>query len=100
MQTFVRKKLEIIVEAPHLKRVEQLLDGAGVRVYTVFDGREGKGLATGWTEDAEPHDQRLIVAICSADAAEAVFQGLSTLFQRYPGVVYASDVEVLRAERF
>jgi hypothetical protein len=36
MQTDSRKKLEIIVEAPTLRRVEAFLGGGGVRGWTVL----------------------------------------------------------------
>lgn len=102
MQTHTRKKLELIVEAAILKRTEQILVECGVHVFTVIDGREGRGLAGRW-DDANVADalsQRMIVAVTTAEAAEKVFARMAELFQRYPGVIYASDVEVLRAERF
>lgn len=98
MQTHTRKKLEIIVEAAALKRAEQILIESGVHVFTVLDGREGRGLSGRWEDPAL--EQRLIVAVAAADVAEKVAARLVELFERYPGVLFASDVEVLRAERF
>lgn len=102
MQTHSRKKLEILVEAPILKKVEDILDACGVHVFSVFDGREGRGLSGRWTDQnvADALDQRLVWAIMGEDVAEAVVSRLATLFQRFPGVVVVSDVAVLRAERF
>lgn len=100
MQTHRRKKIEMIVEAPLLRRAEEILEASGVRVYTVFDGREGQGLSAQAVQSAEPADQRLIVAIATDEAAEAVFTAMAGLFKRYPGVIWSSDVEVMRAERF
>jgi nitrogen regulatory protein PII len=102
MQTHPRKKLEILVEAPILKRVEEILDACGVHVFSVFDGREGRGLSGRWTDEsvADALDQRLVWAVCSDEAATKVVERLAALFQRYPGVVVVSDVAVLRAERF
>lgn len=102
MLTHTRKKLEILVEAPILKTVEGILDAAGVHVYSVFDGREGRGLSGRWTDQsvADALDQRLVWCVTSQEAATKVIERLAQLFERYPGVVVASDVEVLRAERF
>jgi nitrogen regulatory protein PII len=102
MQTHTRKKLEILVEAPILKRVEEILEACGVHVFSVFDGREGRGLSGRWTDQAvaDALDQRLVWAVMTQEAAEQVVERLAVLFQRYPGVVVVSAVEVLRAERF
>lgn len=98
MQTHARKKLEIIVEAAALKRAEQILIEAGVHVFTVLVGYESRGLSDRWEDPAL--EQRLIVAVTTADIAERVAERLVDLFKRYPGVLFTSDVEVLRAERF
>lgn len=102
MQTHSRKRLEIWIEAPLLKRAEDILEKAGVSVFAVFDGREGKGLSGAWSDAGlkDVHDMRLIAAIMSDEAAEAVCLEMAALFARYPGIVVLSDVQVMRAERF
>lgn len=102
MQTYRRRKLEIIVESAILKRTEAVLTECGVHVFTVLDGREGRGLAGRWEDEnvADALEQRMIVAVTTAEAAEKVFIRMAEIFARYPGVIYASDVDVLRAERF
>lgn len=102
MQTHPRKRLEIWIEAPLLKRTEDILEKAGVSVFAVFDGREGKGLSGAWSDAGlkDVHDMRLVAAIMSEAAAETVCAQMAGLFQRYPGVVVLSDVQVMRAERF
>jgi nitrogen regulatory protein PII len=102
MQKHTRKKLEIIIESAILKRTEAILSECGVHVFTVFDGREGRGLAGRWDDEnvADALEQRLIIAVTTAEAADKVFEKMAAVFQRYPGVIYASDVEVMRVERF
>lgn len=102
MQTTPRKKLEIIVEASLLRRVEQLLDDAGVRGWTVLPSLEGHGSGGDWSSgDFVPgQEKRLILAVASSAVADGVLDRLSTFFSDYPGLVFVSDVEVLRAERF
>lgn len=102
MQTTGRKKLEIIVEATVLRRVEQFLAEAGVRGWTVLPSVEGHGSSGDWTSgDFTPgQERRLIVAVATAEVAARAMQRLSDFFADYPGIVFTSDVEVLRAERF
>jgi nitrogen regulatory protein PII len=102
MQTHKRRKLELIVEAAILKRTEAILAECGVHVFTVLDGREGRGLAGRWNDEnvADALEQRLIIAVATHEAAEKVVARMADLFLRYPGVIYMSDVDVLRAERF
>ncbi len=102
MNTTARTKLEIVVEAPVLRRVEELLAEAGVRGFSVFAGLEGAGDGGGWRREglSGAQDKRLIWTIMSADTAERVLERLAEFFQDYPGVVCVSDVRVLRGERF
>ncbi len=102
MQTHRRRRLEIIIEAPILKRVEALLDACGVHVFTVLEAREGRGLSGRWDDQslAVGMDQRVVIAVTTEEVAEKVLAGMAEIFLRYPGVIYASDVDVLRAERF
>jgi hypothetical protein len=102
MQTHTRTRMEIWLEAPLLKRAEEVLDQASVPVYAVFDGREGKGLSGSWSDAGlkDVHDMRLIVAIVSPDKVDDLCTAFTAMFARYPGVIVLSDVQVIRAERF
>lgn len=98
----VRRKLEIIVEAPILRLVEDALTEAGVHVFTVLEGSEGRGLSGRWNDAhmATGLDQRLVIAVAQRAAIDAAAATIARLFERYPGVMFASDVEVYRPERF
>lgn len=102
MQTTTRKKLEIIVEASVVRRVESLLDEAGVRGWTVLPSLEGHGSRGDWnSSDFTPgEERRLILAVAAADVAERMLERLAGFFSDYPGIVFISDVQVLRSERF
>ena len=101
METHARKRMEIWIEAPLLKRVEEVLEKAKTPVYAVFDGREGKGLSGSWSDAGvmDAHDMRLLVAVTTEDVVERVCAELAGLFKRYPGVIVLSDVQVMRADR-
>jgi hypothetical protein len=102
METFRRKRLEIVVEAPMLEALERMLGEIGVTGYTVVAGREGSGSSGRWIEEGftSAFEKRIVIAVTTADTAEKVFARLKTFFQRYSGVVFASDVDVMRAEKF
>ncbi len=102
MQLSKRKKLEIIVEAPVLRGVEDFLAEAGVRGWTVLPSLAGSGDGGGWRSGhyTPGQEKRLIFALVTAEVAERVLERLADFFADYPGVVAVSDVEVMRGEKF
>ncbi len=102
MATVTAKRLEITVELLLARRVEQLLLDAGVKVFTVLEGKEARWLSGAAFEDAagDAVQPAVIVAVAATEAAEAAVERLSAFFRRYPGMIYVSDVQVLRGERF
>jgi PII-like signaling protein len=102
MATTRRRKLEIIVEAPVLSRVERMLSEEGVRGWSVFSGVGGHGTHGDWRTEglSGAEDKRLIFALCGEEAAARVLDRLAAFFQDYPGIVCVTDVEVMRGERF
>ncbi len=101
MPTVARKKLEIVVEAPVLRRLEAILSEEGVRGWSVFRSTEGAGSHGEWRSDFPAvQEKRLVWAVTSADTAERVLQRILPFLEDYPGVVCVSDVGVLRPDRF
>jgi nitrogen regulatory protein PII len=102
VQTTSRKKLEIIVEGPTLRRVESFLEEAGVAGWTVLPSLKGHGSGGEWTSgDFTPgQEKRLVLAVLTAETADRVLERLARFFEDYPGIVVVTDVQVLRADRF
>ncbi len=102
MARTVRKKLIAIVEAPHLKRLIDMFRQCGVSGFTVLEGREGSGLSGDWTREdmLDATEMKVVISVMKAEAAEKVFEKAEPFFARYPGIIYAHDVEVVRGERF
>lgn len=96
------KKIIAIVESPHLKRLLELLRGCGVTGFTVLEGREGSGLTGDWNRDdlLAATEMKIVHSVMKPETADKVFEKAAPFFNRYPGIIYAYDVEVLRAERF
>ena len=102
VQTYPRKKLEIIVEPAILPRIEELLVKAGAKGYTILEGSKGYGAQGAWWEDSLSHADGMVLvnAILTPDAADAVLTNLLPLFESWRGVATISDVQVLRPDRF
>lgn len=102
MARAVRKKLIAIVEASHLRRLIDLLTECGVTGFTVVDAREGRGLEGEWHRQdfADAVEKKLVHLITNEETAERVFEAAEPFFERFPGIIYGHDVEVVRGERF
>lgn len=102
VQTFPRKKLEIIVEPAILARVEELLVRAGAKGYTVLEGAKGFGAQGAWWEDSLTHADGMMIVdvILTSDAADTVLRELMPLLESWRGVASICDVQVLRPDRF
>lgn len=102
VQTFPRKKLEVIVEPAILARVEELLVRSGAKGYTVLEGAKGFGAQGAWWEDTLSHADGMMIVdvILTAETAEIVLEQLLPLLESWRGVVSVCDVQVLRPDRF
>jgi len=102
MARSIRKKVIAIVEAAHLRRLVDLIRSCGVAGFTVIDGREGSGIAGDWSRDGvfEAVEMKIVHAVTTAETSERVFDKAAVSFERYPGIIYGYDVEVVRGERF
>lgn len=102
MDTFTRKKVEMFIERPLLRRALTVIRETGATGYTVLPTLEGHGQDTGW-QDALPEDTQTmvqVVVITSDARADAILEGISQIISTWRGVICAYDVQVLRRERF
>ncbi len=102
METHLRKRLDIIVEAPLQRRVEALLEQEAVRGYTVMPCLAGKGAEGSWQqgEISDALSKRLIVVIAREEQARRVMAAAHELLRDYSAIMTISDVEVIRADHF
>lgn len=97
------KKVEIIVQGQHQKEVEALLDRVHVSGYTIITDISGKGhhgLHEGHLLFNEMHSMVMIITVMPKEKVEAVLAGVVPLFEHHSGVVFVSDVEVVRRDYF
>lgn len=103
MDTHKKKRIEIIVELPVLKRVLGAIDKAGASGYTVVPAMAGSGQSGEWSRDAMIGDtghMAQVIVVTSEHRVEAMLERIYALVSHQVGFVTISDVEVIRADYF
>ena len=103
METFSKKRMEIIVEAPIVSMTTALLERNGVRAYTVLPTLRGLGQEGAWSGEGQvgPTGQMMmILAVTTEERMNSMLDDLRAQLQRHFGYVTISDCEVMRSERF
>jgi PII-like signaling protein len=103
MQTHRKKRIEIIIEAPLLRRIVARFDSLRVSGYSVLpvlagNGHEGRWEASGLVGDAG----KMMAVICILDPGDlpVLLNGIYPIVQRQIGILTISDVEVVRSDHF
>lgn len=97
------QKIEIIVKGEKQKFVEDLLESAGAKGYTIIQDIAGKGEGGLYESRLLFNDQASLVmflAVASAEVIEKVATGLAPLFEKNSGVMFVSDAKVARLKKF
>lgn len=102
LPTHVKKRIEIIIEAPMLNRLLDLLDRLAVTGYTVIPAIAGRGREGSWREGQLTEAGRMVMVICITDGARIpqVLNPVYKLLARQIGIVTVSDVNVVRKDHF
>ena len=103
MRTFTKKRLEIVVEAPVLSRVLDLLDRLAVTGYTVLPAVAGRGREGTWRSDGlvgEAGHMMVVACIVDHEKIDAVLDPVFNLVSRHIGIVSTQDIEVVRSDHF
>jgi len=102
MQLHRKKKVEIVVEAPRVHRIIELLDRVGAKGYTVVPNVSGKG-HRGVRSEGDIFDvfrNVLVIVVATEPVARRIMEESQKVLENYAGVVYMSDVEVVRESHF
>jgi nitrogen regulatory protein P-II 2 len=93
------KRVTIIFQDELEKRLASDLKALGVKGYTI-DKVRGEGLEGLRTSEWEGENIRM-VSVCSPAICDKILEHLHKhYFEQYSGIVYVTDVEVVRGERF
>ena len=99
----LKKRIDIVVEAPMMRTLTNTLDQARVTGYSVLPILEGRGMLNAWSSDGQISDAaNMLALLCIVDAAHAdeVVDAVFAAIRDRIGFVTMSDVFVLRPERF
>jgi nitrogen regulatory protein PII len=97
------KEIRIILPGEHLTFATDLLDNVKATGYTIIHNISGKGHHGFHTAHAmfnEMESLVMLMTVVSQDRVDPILAGLKSLFERYPGVMFVSDVAVSRLEYF
>ena len=97
------RKVEIIVQGDRLKTLETVLDELGVTGYTIVRDVAGKGhhgVHGGRLIFNERDSYAMLVTVLSSDKFEALAQRIKPLLEDSSGVLFVSEVSVLRMNYF
>lgn len=100
MEKHVRKLLTVITEASLERRLLEDLEQLGARGYTVTEAR-GKGHRGKRALDWEHGANIRLEVVCDAKLAESIADHLrARYYDHYAMILFAHDVEVMRADKF
>lgn len=103
MTLYPKKKIELIIENPALKRACRILEEAGVTGYTYFKALGGYGNRNRWqrgTDISASRDMILIVSITDEATCIKAVENLGQLVGAHIGLLDVSDTYVIRKDKF
>lgn len=103
MKTYPKKRIEIMVETPLMKRVIGILDEREVGGYTVLPVLAGKGKDGAWHRDGlVGRAGTLVMIFCIVDETRVneLLEAIFAVVEKQIGIVTLSEVQVIRREHF
>ncbi len=101
--TTPRKKIEILIDRPLMKRLRQITKDVEISGYTVFNAIGGEGGQGRWRDDqvtGGAGSKVLFMSILNDEKATEFLTAIEPLLDEYGLLVAISTVEVIRADRF
>jgi len=103
METFTKKRVDIIIEAPVLGRLFDLFDKIGIGGYTVVPVLAGSGKSGPWQSEGMvggAGQLRNVFFIIDEARVDEALEPVFKLVSRHIGIVTVSDVQVVRGAQF
>lgn len=98
-----RKRMEILVDAPLLKRVKAMAADAGIEGYTIIPTLEGRGNKGEWRDErisGGAGSKVIFLTIISEERASKFLDLLEPILEPYGIIVSLATAEVIRPEKF
>lgn len=102
IQTFTRKRIDILVDAPLCDWLAEVASEAGIDHYTLLAAHSGRGRSGSWCDDDGfgAVAKRMFVAVSNEAKVGQLLDLLAPSIESYGLVITIYDVEVIRGERF
>ncbi|MEM6731852.1 MAG: DUF190 domain-containing protein [Myxococcota bacterium] len=103
METFPRKRIDVVVEEPALRRLQDALKSAGAIGWSVLAVHSGFGRSGDWDASGSvtaTSSMSLVTLVVDEGRLDSILKAVSGVLNRHIGIVTVSDCQVLRPERF
>ncbi len=101
IETVIRKRIEILVDSPLVRRVTAAISAAGISGWSVLPVTSGSGRDGRWHEErVTGADKSLVLSIASPEKAAVLAEALAPILTSHGLLLTMWDVEVIRGERF
>lgn len=102
MLTHAKKKLEIVVETHLVEHVVREIQRLGAGGYTVIPTIAGSGHGGSWQSGdlSNASTKVMVVVVADEPLARQLMEDIFALVEDYKAIVFLSDVEVVRSDRF
>lgn len=101
-QMAARRRIEVLVDAPLVRRVAAAAASVGVTRYTLLPTLGGAGERGAWSDDqVSGADAKVIfLTVTSEEKAAALIDALTPLLESYGLILMTSVVDVVRGGKF
>jgi PII-like signaling protein len=102
VETFTRKRVEILIDTPLAPRLIQAASDAGIAGYTLIPVESGAGRSGAWRGDhvTGAQTKMIFLTIAAEENAAKFVDMLAPNLESYGMLLTMSDVQVVRPERF
>lgn len=100
--TIKRQRIEVLVDTPLVKRIVDAAEAAGVTGYTLLPTLGGLGHSGRWADDqvSGAASKVLFLTVTNDGKATKLIEALNPLLESHRLVLFSSEVDVIRGERF
>lgn len=101
IQTFTRKRIDILVDAPLCDWLVGQAAEAGIAHHSLLPVHSGSGRAGAWQDDGYGAvAKRMFIAVTNETKVGDLLDRIAADIERYGLVITIYDVDVVRGERF
>jgi len=100
--TIIRQRIEVLVDTPLVQRIVEAAESAGVTGYTLLPTLGGLGQGGKWSDErvSGAESKVLFITVTNENKAELLIEALTPLLESHSLVLFRSNVQVVRGDRF